>query len=469
MQGAAMPPRPDEPFQQDQPAQPAHPMQTPPPIQAEPSDTTSDTTEHATQTPSWAPAYPGYPGYQGDYPGGFQGMPPVPPSHVVERAPQRPRRRGLAVIGAVIALLLTLGIGVAGGVAIGRGNVPAVSNSNRVVLGSTSAPNVTVSSSTTSLEQDVKNVAKAVAPSVVKITSTGANGSQAVGSGNILTSDGYIVTNDHVVQGYTSFTVQLSTGATYSAELIGEAPGDDLAVIKIAATGLKPIAFADSSQLQVGQFAIAIGNPLNLGESVTFGIVSKLNQTASEQPNGPAGTLTGLVQTSAPINPGNSGGALVNLQGQLIGIPTLAAINPENRGSSTSIGFAISSNRVQFVTRQLIAQGKVTSTGQGFIGIEAQDVTPQVASAYGLSVQSGVLVRSFVNDAAGASPAQQAGLQVNDVITAVNGTAITNNSELASALQNQAPGSKVKLTITRGASSLTITVTLGERPVSTQG
>lgn len=396
-------------------------------------------------------------------------MPPVPPSHTIDSAPQRPRRRGLAVIGAVVALLLTLGVGVAGGTAIGRASAPSASNSNRVVLGSTSAPNVTVSSSTTSLQQDVQNVAKAVAPSVVKITSTGSNGSQAVGSGNILTSDGYIVTNDHVVRGYTNFTVQLSNGATYTAQLIGEAPQDDLAVIKIAATGLKPIAFADSSKLQVGQFAIAIGNPLNLGESVTFGVVSKLNQTASEQPNGPASTLTGLVQTSAPINPGNSGGALVNLQGQLIGIPTLAAINPENRGASTSLGFAISSNRVQFVTTQLIAQGKMTSTGQGFIGIEAQDVTPQVASAYGLSVQSGVLVRSFVNDAAGASPAQQAGLQANDVITAVNGTTITSNSDLASALQNQAPGSKVTLTVTRGTSSLTITVTLGERPVSTQG
>jgi len=465
MQGATMPPRPDESHQQDQPMQPAQPMQPvqePPPFPAEPSDTT----EHAPQTPSWTP---GYPGYQGEYPGGYQGMPPVPPSHVVDSAPQRPRRRGLAVIGAVVALLLTLGVGVAGGAAIGRASAPSASNSNRVVLGSTSAPNVTVSSSTTSLEQDVQNVAKVVAPSVVKITSTGSNGSQAVGSGNILTSDGYIVTNDHVVQGFTNFTVQLSNGATYTAQLIGEAPQDDLAVIKIAATGLKPIAFADSSKLQVGQFAIAIGNPLNLGESVTFGVVSKLNQTASEQPNGPASTLTGLVQTSAPINPGNSGGALVNLQGQLIGIPTLAAINPENRGTSTSLGFAISSNRVQFVTRQLIAQGKMTSTGQGFIGIEAQDVTPQVASAYGLSVQSGVLVRSFVNDAAGASPAQQAGLQANDVITAVNGTTITSNSDLASALQNQAPGSKVTLTVTRGTSSLTITVTLGERPVSIQG
>src|SRR6185437_10350189 len=190
------------------------------------------------------------------------------------------------------------------------------STSGNIVLGSSSAPHVTVSSSTATLQQDVNNVAKAVEPSVVKITSTGASG-EAVGSGNILTADGYIVTNDHVVQGFSNFSVQLSTGATYSAQVIGESPDDDLAVIKINATGLTPVAFGDSSQAQVGDFVVAIGNPLDKGEAATFGIVSQVNTTASESPNGPAGTLTGLIQTSAPINPGNSGGALVNLKGQL--------------------------------------------------------------------------------------------------------------------------------------------------------
>src|SRR6185437_3871801 len=163
----------------------------------------------------------------------------------------------------------------------------------------------------------------------------------------------------------------------------------------------------------------------------TFGITSALDRTASEAPTGPAGTLTGLIQTSAPINPGNSGGALVNLKGQLIGIPTLAAINPESRGTQTSIGYAISSNRVQFVAKQLIEQGKVTSSGRGFIGIEAQDVDPALAAQLGLSVQSGVLVRSFAADAAGASPAQQAGLQVNDVITKVTAHPVNDNSDLS--------------------------------------
>ena len=480
MQGTTIPPRSDEPSQPEQrPDQ--QPVQLPPPIPAgSPGGQTGQTGQTIPAPPGYP--YPGYPGGNPGYPGypgnpgytgqqdGYHGMPPLPPMAVVDSTPPRPRRRSLAIIGVAFALLLMLAIGVGAGTAIGRATVPATTNtSNKVVLGSSSAPNVTVSSSTTTLQQDVENVAKAVAPSVVKITSTSANGSQAVGSGNILTADGYIVTNDHVVQGFNSYTVQLSDGKTYPATLIGEAPQDDLAVIKINATGLKPIAFGDSSKAQVGEFAIAIGNPLDLGESVTFGVVSKLNQVASEAPGGPAGTLTGLIQTSAPINPGNSGGALVNLQGQLIGIPTLAAVNPESRGTATSIGYAISSNRVQFVAQQLIANGKVTSTGQGFIGIEAQDVNPQIAIADGLSVNSGVLVQGFVNDAAGASPGQQAGLQKGDVITAVNGTAVSNNNDLASVLQNQGPGKQVKLTVVRGTTSLTITVTLGERPASAQG
>jgi len=464
MQGTTIPPYPGD---SQQPQQPMQPMQAPPPLPPEAAP------EAAAPTQPAYPGYPNYPGYQNSYqngyPGNNQGIPPYPPSNFTEGTPPRPRRWGLLAVGAAIMLLLTLAVGIAGGVALSRATTSSGSNNgNTVVLGSNSAPRVTVSSSTATLEQDVKNVAKAVAPSVVKITSTGSSG-EAVGSGNILTADGYIVTNDHVVQGFSNFSVQLSTGATYTAQVIGESPDDDLAVIKINATGLTPIAFGDSSQAQVGDFVVAIGNPLDQGEAATFGIVSRVNATASESPNGPAGTLTGLIQTSAPINPGNSGGALVNLKGQLIGIPTLAAINPDSRGTQTSIGYAISSNRVQFVAKQLIEQGKVTSSGRGFIGIQAQDVDPAVAAQLGLSVQSGVLVHSFVNDAAGASPAQQAGLQVNDVITKVNGTAVNNNSDLSGALQNQAPGSKVSLTVARGNSTLTISVTLGERPTSTQG
>ena len=179
--------------------------------------------------------------------------------------------------------------------------------------------------------------------------------------------------------------------------------------------------------------------------------------------------LTGLVQTSAPINPGNSGGALVDLQGQLIGIPTLAAADPQSGTAAEGIGFAIPSNRVKFVAQQLIQQGHLTNTGQGFIGVRGADVTPQIAAANGLSVQSGVLVSAFANDASGKSPAQQAGVRTGDIITAVNGQTINDNGDLASALISLSPGTQVTLSIQRGNSQRTVKVTLGERPTNLQG
>ncbi|MGH2518038.1 MAG: S1C family serine protease, partial [Ktedonobacterales bacterium] len=204
-------------------------------------------------------------------------------------------------------------------------------------------------------------------------------------------------------------------------------------------------------------------------QSATFGIVSALNRSASEAPNGPAGELTGLIQTSAPINPGNSGGALVDLSGKLIGIPTLGATDPNSGGTANGIGFAIPSNRVQFVANQLMKNGHLVTTGQGFLGIIGEDVTPQLASAYNLPTQSGVLVTGFANDTAGASPAQKAGMQKSDIIVAVNGQQVTNNGDLAAALQSVSPGTQVTLTVQRGSSQQTIKVTLGERPTNTQG
>jgi putative serine protease PepD len=408
----------------------------------------------ARQPETWGPGYD----FQTPY-GGY--LPPVyPPIY----SSQPPRRRGRP-IALVLALLVALGIGVGAGTVLSHSGSATPSSST--VIGAQSAPAVTISNNTTSVQQDLENVAKAVEPSVVKITSDSAR-SEAVGSGDILTADGYIVTNDHVVQGFTNYSVTLSNGKTYSASLVGEDPQDDLAVIKISATGLTPIAFADSSKVTVGEFAIAVGNPLALQESTTLGTVSAVNGTASEAPSGPAAELTGLIQTTAPIAPGNSGGALVNLQGQLIGIPTLEETNPDTR-SASGIGYAISSNQVKSVSTQLIQHGSVTSTGQGFIGIQAQDVTPSLAAADGLSVQSGVLVAGFANDAAGQSPAQQAGMQTGDVIIAVDGQPVNSSSDLTAALTSRAPGSKVRLTVVRGTSQGTVTVTLGERPTNTQG
>jgi len=432
------------------------------PETTEPETNSQPVAPNTAQTPNYGE---GYGSYQYD----FSAPPPVPPSTYwgPPPPPQRPHRRWVGPLIAV-ALIIALGAGGAAGAALAlhSAGTPTGSSSS-VALGSQSAPSVNVSTNITALQQTVETVAKAVQPSVVEVTSTspGQNG-ESIGSGDILTSSGYIVTNDHVVQGFSNFTVTLSNGVNKQAQLVGQDAQDDLAVLKISATNLTPIALGDSSKATVGEFAIAIGSPLGLRNTATFGIVSALNRTASEAPNGPAGDLTGLIQTSAPFNPGNSGGALVNLQGQLIGIPTLSATNPESGGSANSIGYAISSNRVSYVVKQLIAHGSLTSSGQGFIGIEAEDVTPQLASANNLSVQSGVLVAGFANDAAGQSPAQQAGLKVGDVITAIDGQTVNTNSDLAGALLSDTPGAKVKLTIMRGATQSTITVTVGERPVS---
>lgn len=205
----------------------------------------------------------------------------------------------------------------------------------------------------TTIEETTINVIHNVDPSVVQIQGSGGGPGGSVGSGEILTSDGYIVTNSHVVHGFTSFTVLMANGQQVSARLVGERPTEDLAVLKVNATNLKPIAVGDSSKVQVGEFALAIGSPLGLEQSATSGIVSALNREAVEVVDGKRVPITGLIQTSAPINPGNSGGALVNLKGQLVGIPTLSAVEPSTGVAANGIGFAISSNRMKTIVNQL--------------------------------------------------------------------------------------------------------------------
>jgi S1-C subfamily serine protease len=377
---------------------------------------------------------------------------------------QDPRpRRGPRLLLGIIAGALLLAVLLASTFAIGH--LAGSTSVARTTGGGATTSTITLPPSAQDLQQAIISVIHNVQPAVVEVMSDGQAGS-AIGSGVVMRADGYIVTNDHVVQGFSQFHVLLSDGTTKTATLVGQDAQDDLAVLKINAANLHPIALADSSKVQVGEFALALGNPLGLNQSATLGIVSALNRTASEGTSGTGATLTGLVQTSAPINPGNSGGALVDLQGALIGIPTLGAANTQTGGSADGIGFAIPANRVSFVVTQLISNGHLTSTGQGFLGIRGQDVDAQVAALDGLNTQSGVLVAGFANDAAGASPAQQAGIHTGDVIIAVNGTAVTSNSDLAGALLSQTPGTKVTVTVQRGASQVKIDVTLGERPAN---
>jgi len=395
------------------------------------------------------------------------------------------RRRGAGWVGTSLLAILMLILGTALGVGLvkaspttfsalsfpgARHNAPAASATTTAQPSvGTPAPTVVVPPSATDLQQTVIAVVRTVQPSVVEVQSVGQQGS-AIGSGEIVSAAGYIVTNDHVIAGYSSYNVTLSNGQTYPAQVTGQDAADDLAVVKINVTSkLQPINFGDSNKAQVGQFVLALGNPLGLQQSATFGIISALNRSASEAPNGPAGTLTGLIQTSAPINPGNSGGALVDLQGNLIGVPTLGATDPNSGSGADGIGFAIPSNRVKFVTSQLIQYGKVTNTNQGFLGIQGEDVTPQLASADNLSVQSGVLVTGFADDAAGASPAQQAGVKIGDIVVGANGQTVNVNSDLSSILQSDLPGAQITIQIVRGTTQLTITVTLGERPSNLNG
>ncbi len=395
--------------------------------------------------------------------------PPVLPS--LSNAPARLTQRipwmWVFRVAALLAILATgVGIGV---ISASRSTSPKSSaTTSATTTITTSNASLSLPATVQDLQQTIITVVHTVQPSVVEVNSTGSNGS-AIGSGEFLTKSGYIVTNDHVVAGFTSYTVTLSNGTTQSAQLVGEDAQDDLAVLKTNIQNATPITLANSSQAQIGEFVVALGAPLGLQQSATFGIVSALNRT--EQESGSSGVLgasstgpvlTGLIQTSAPINPGNSGGALVDLEGRLIGIPTLGASGQSQGETISGIGFAIPANRVLVIADQLMQQGRVTSSGQGFLGVQGQDVT----ASSGLSVQQGVQIMGFSQDASGASPAQSAGLQTGDIIVAVNGQPVTDSADLAGVIFDQAPGTKVSITVMRGSSSLTLSVTLGERPVS---
>ena len=294
-----------------------------------------------------------------------------------------------------------------------------------------------------------------VLPSVVEIRTNA-----GLGSGVVFDTKGDIVTNAHVVGTATRFEVLPSNSAApMSATLVGTYRPDDLAVIKVSgAKHLRPASFGDSSTLKAGDLVLAIGNPLGLASSVTQGIVSAVGRTVTEpaESGSPGATLPDMIQTSAAINPGNSGGALVNLAGQVMGIPTLAAVDQQLGGSAApGIGFVISSDMVTRIARQLIASGHVTNSGRAELGVQVATVTGTNGTAAGVGVVSVVP----------GGPAAKAGIRSGDVVTAVNGTATPNVQALTAVLANLSPGQsvKVKLTHANGAAA-TVNVTLGQLP-----
>ena len=281
--------------------------------------------------------------------------------------------------------------------------------------------------------------------------------SAAAGSGFILTQDGYILTNYHVVEGSNSITVTTYDGTGYDATLIGYDESNDIAVLKIDATDLTPVVLGDSDTLNVGDSVVAIGNPLGeLTFSLTTGVVSALDRPVTLS----TGTTMNLIQTDCAINSGNSGGALFNLYGEVIGITNAkySSSSSSSEASIDNIGFAIPINSVRSIVESIIKNGYIVKP---YIGVSVEDVSSEMTS-YGLP--AGAVVRSVTDGA----PAAQAGLQANDIITAVDGTEISGSNDLVQIVTAKKAGDTLKLSVYRQGQTLELTVTVSEQKQSAQ-
>jgi S1-C subfamily serine protease len=306
-----------------------------------------------------------------------------------------------------------------------------------------------------SLQTSFEKVAAQFRPSVVQINVQKVGGIKAIGSGVVIDTRGYIVTNNHVVDGSESMDVVFYNARTFRARLTGVDPVDDLAVIQITPPkNIVAASLGDSSKLFVGQSVLAIGNPLGITQTVTSGIVSALGRTVGQGEV----TIINAVQTDAAINPGNSGGALVDLNGQLIGVPSLVPIDPTFNTPANGVGFAIPSNRIAFIVPQLIQSGKVTKSGRANLGVNVISNDQMLMTQNNLAVSHGALVVSVV----AGSAAERVGIKAGDVIVQVDRTAINTSEELLDVMVKKTPGEMVTLKVYRGSEQLTLPVTLGE-------
>ncbi len=272
---------------------------------------------------------------------------------------------------------------------------------------------------------------------------------QGTGSGVIVSADGYIVTNNHVVAEDSTIQVVLDDKRTFEAELIGTDPKTDLAIVKIDASGLPFLSWGDSSQLRVGEMVIAVGNPFGLNQTVTMGIISAVGRA-----NVGIVDYEDFIQTDAAINPGNSGGALVNLQGDLIGINTAIF---SRSGGYMGIGFAIPSNMAHTVTQSLKMHGKVV---RGWLGVSIQDLTPELAEQFGVPDTNGALVTDVMGD----SPAQDGDVQRGDVIRDYDGHPVDSSTKLRTTVAETTPGTSVAIGIVREGREQTLSVVIGQMP-----
>lgn len=392
--------------------------------------------------------------------------------YTVSQTPQAPKKKQHRGGAWVVALALCFAI--LGG-AIGGGTVWLLTHNNTTSAGGSSSTtiqqgrheNVTVDINEietgklmTAAEVYAKNVNSTVGIQT-SITSTNLWGQQttsaASGSGFILTADGYIVTNYHVIQNANSVTVSTYGGVSYNAKIVGYDEGNDLAVLKIEATGLSPVVLGSSEKLNVGDTVLAIGNPLGeLTFSLTTGVVSALNREVTFS----GGTVMDLLQTDCAINSGNSGGALFNLYGEVVGITNAKYSGSSSSGASIdNIAFAIPIDSVRAIVESIIEKGYYAKP---VIGVSVTDVDEN-------SRQLGIPAGAWVKEVTAGGAAEAAGIQANDVITAINGTEISGVSDLKRILAKASAGDELSLVIWRKNQSLTLTVVVREAKVSNAG
>jgi S1-C subfamily serine protease len=374
----------------------------------------------------------------------YQPQPDATPPNTPPRRTSRGLRTG-AILLLVLVLATVFGTGLFAGWQFGN-------NGGTAVVQPTNTNGLTLPPAITGNVETIREAVIArVRPAVVQVNVTTQQG-QGLGSGVIIDQRGYVITNNHVVNGAQQVEVMLFDGTKLPAQVVGTSSPDDLAVLKITPpkTGLTVATLGDSSQLRVGQEVLAIGNPLGITQTVTNGIVSALDRTV--------GTIPGAIQTDAPINPGNSGGALVDLQGKLIGIPTSTAIDPQFQKPANGVGFAIPANRVQFIAPQIIESGSVTNSGRAALGISVTSVDPTLAAQNTLSTDHG----AFITNVTSGSAAAQAGLKSGDVIVRIENKEINDVSSLSDALVSKKPGDSVSVHVYRGSQQLTMNAKLGE-------
>jgi len=361
------------------------------------------------------------------------------------RQPRSPRRW---LVWAALGIALVVG-GVAGGLIVG-----ATQSSGSTVNSPSSTASATASAC------PVTSVAEQVIPSVVTIAASGPGGS-GTGSGEVIQSGGYILTNNHVISVAAasggSVQVLFADGQNAKATITGRDPQTDLAVLHVETSRqLKVISLGSSSSVKIGQPVVAVGAPLGLSGTVTSGIVSALDRTV-EVPgeNDSSALLVSAVQTDASINPGNSGGALVNCEGKLVGVPTAGAAVPNSGGGSIGLGFAIPVDLAKRISDEIIATGSAT---HAFFGLQTIPIPPAAAEQAGLP--EGLFVQAVTPD----GPAASAGLRPEDVITKIDGEPATSNIQLQELTLTKKPGDTVSIEYTRDGHSATATVTLTAQP-----